>query len=304
MRCFPQILSTFVAYLSFTALASAQTTTTSESPASRTSVASTGGIEDMTQTTMTSPSPTTPTNSTSASQASTAHTTSPATSSAPRTAPTSDSQVPPKPSKPRVEPTDNTNSRIRDGFYTRVTFGLGYLSMSGKGPRGRVSISGMSDDSMIAIGGTLVRGLVLAGTLQGATATGTFKGGPFEGETVTSNGKSQSASSHADASSSQIGLLIDWYPRPSLGWHTGLSGGLGAASVVNHADDSTMAGASTSGSIFGGYDWSIGPAWSFGLLLIGSGNSYTSMKYTSDQSEAGYRLRSYSLCLSGSILYF
>ena len=165
-------------------------------------------------------------------------------------------------------------------------------------------MSGMSDDSGIALGGTLVQGLVLAGTLRGSTATGTFKAGPFDGATGTSNGQSLTISSKAEASAAEVGVLIDWYPKPSLGWHTGLSAGLGATSVLNHADESTMAGTGTSGGIFGGYDWSIGSAWSFGLLIMGSANSYTTMKYTSDQSDTGYRLRSYSLCLSGSALYF
>ena len=219
MRCSPQILSTFVACLSFTALAGAQTTTTSESPSSRTSVASTGGIEDMTQTTMTSPSPTIPANSTSPSPASTAPSMDTATgkSSAPRTASNSHSQVSSQPTAPSDDSPNDASSRIRDGFYLRMTFGAGYLSMSGKGPRGRVSITGMSSDSTIAIGGTLVRGLVLAGTLRGSTATGTFKGGPFEGSSVISNDKSLPASSHADANSAEVGVLIDWYPRPALG---------------------------------------------------------------------------------------
>ncbi len=123
-------------------------------------------------------------------------------------------------------------------------------------------------------------------------------------ENVTSNGTSLAASSKADASSAQMGLLLDWYPDLSDGWHVGLSGGLGFTSIKNHADDGTMTGTSAAGSIFGGYDWAIGPEWSIGLALVGSGVLPASMKNSSDQPDTGYRLKSYFLGISGSFLYF
>ncbi|HEY5282093.1 MAG TPA: DUF3575 domain-containing protein [Polyangia bacterium] len=147
-------------------------------------------------------------------------------------------------------------------------------------------------------------GLVLAGTIQASSITATFKGGPFVGENVTSNGASLAASSKADASSVLLGLLVDWYPNLSDGWHVGLSGGVGATSIQNHADDSTMTGRSTAGSLFGGYDWAIGPEWSIGLALVGGGTLSANVKSSSDQPEAGYRLKSYFLGISGSFLYF
>jgi hypothetical protein len=162
----------------------------------------------------------------------------------------------------------------------------------------------LGSNSLIAIGGSIFNGLVLAGTIQGSSVTSSFDGGPFKGESVTSNGTSLTASAKADATSAILGLMADWYPNPSDGWHAGLSVGVGMTSIKNHADDSTMNGTSAAGSLFGGYDWAIGPEWSLGLALVGAGARYASLKDTSDHPHSGYRLKSFSLGISASILYF
>lgn len=212
--------------------------------------------------------------------------------------------MPPATKAPSSEPADCSQNPIHSGFYLRITAGFGYVSLAGSGPGGTAKISGLGDNSIIAIGGNIARGLVLAGTIQESSITTTFKGGPFVGESVTTNGQSKAASSQADAASSEIGLLVDWYPKPTGGWHAGLSAGLGAASVMNHADNSTMVGASAAGSVFGGYDWAIGSDWSIGLALVGAGAGSSTMKDSSEKADTGYRLRSFSLGLAGSILYF
>jgi len=212
--------------------------------------------------------------------------------------------MPPVLVAPRTRSHDCARDWIRRGFYLRIGSGVGSMNMSGTGPKGTVSLSSLGSSSFFAIGGNLVGGLVLAGTVQSSSITTTFTGGPFVGENVTSGGKSLTASSKVDAASSQLGLLVDWYPNLSDGWHVGLSGGFGATNVRNHADDSTMTGTSSAGSVFGGYDWAIGPEWSIGLALVGSTTLSASMKYSSDQPDAGYRLKSYFLGLSGSFLYF
>jgi hypothetical protein len=186
----------------------------------------------------------------------------------------------------------------------RISSGIGDANVTGTGPKGAASVSGLGGNSLIAIGGSLIPGLVLAGAAQTSSISGTFNGGPFEGANVTSSGKSAVASNKADASAIELGLLVDWYPDPSEGWHVGISGGLGVISVKNHADDSTMSGTSTAGSLFGGYDWSIGPGWSLGLALVGSGTLAASLKNSSDQTDMGYRMKAYSIGLSGSFLYF
>ena len=146
-------------------------------------------------------------------------------------------------------------------------------------------------------------GVVLAGTLQGSTVTSEFEGGPFADATVTSNGEEIAASNKVAASLSELGLLVDWYPDPSAGWHAGISGGLGVTGLVHQADDSTEFGIGAAGSLFGGYDWHIGPQWSLGIAIVASGNTTARMK-DNEGDETGYELRAFSVGVAGSFLYF
>ncbi|MBN1611831.1 MAG: hypothetical protein JW940_34690 [Polyangiaceae bacterium] len=157
--------------------------------------------------------------------------------------------------------------------------------------------------SSIAIGGSIARGWVLAGTIGGSAITNTLDGGPFEDATVTADGETTSASAKVAATVSHLGVLVDWYPDPSTGWHVGASAGLGSVAIINQADDSTMTGPSGGASAFGGYDWSIGPDWSLGVALVASGNGSAKM-LDSDEDDTGYRLKSYSIGITGSVLYF
>ena len=158
--------------------------------------------------------------------------------------------------------------------------------------------------SVIAIGGSIGRGVVLAGTLQTMSESATFKHGPFEGKNIVPSDRSVSASSKADATFSQIGLLLDWYPNPAAGWHVGASGGVGTIDIVNRADESTLYGFGFTGTVFGGYDWRIAKEWSFGLSMVASAITSSTIKYSDDSADTGYRLHGLSLGVSGSILYF
>jgi hypothetical protein len=177
------------------------------------------------------------------------------------------------------------------------------MGVRGTGPFGKTSTTGGGETFTIAIGGSIAPGWVLAGTIHASTITNTLDGGPFARATVTSAGETTNASAKVAATFSHLGLLVDWYPNPSRGWHVGASGGLGIAGLINQADDSTMAGVSAAGSVFGGYDWSIGPHWSVGVGLVASGNTSTKM-LDSDADDTGYRLKSFSIGITGSILYF
>ena len=302
-----RVLSISTAYLSLTSLAGAQTSTTPEPPLVQSSAAATGQVESSPPTTPSLPPPTTPTATPVLPP------TPPAAPATPIAPGTSSVAAPPSPAlspMPTVPVTQKSRARdcardwIRQGFYLRFGSGFGSVNLSGNGPKGTASLSGLGSSSLLAIGGKIVGGLVLAGTIQASSITTTFAGGPFVDQSVTSNGKSLTASSKADASSSLLGLLVDWYPNLSDGWHVGLSGGVGTTSVRNHADDSMMTGTSTAGSAFGGYDWAIGPEWSLGLALVGSTTLSASMKDSSDQPDTGYRLKSYFVGISGSFLYF
>ena len=147
-------------------------------------------------------------------------------------------------------------------------------------------------------------GLVLAGTLEGVGLRSEFKGGPLADATITSGGKTRSASHDAEGGFGMIGLLVDWYPKPAGGWHAGGSAGLGAIGLTNVADDSDLGGVNFSGSLFGGYDWSLGRDWALGLQLTASGGTTTKLREDSGDHDTGYRLTPVSVGVQASVLYF
>jgi hypothetical protein len=193
---------------------------------------------------------------------------------------------------------------LRDGFYLRIMIGMGYARFAGKGPSGSASVTGLGSTSIIAIGGAVAPGLVVAGTIQGTTASGKFKGGPFATSSITSDGEELAATKSATAALSQIGAMLDWYPSATNGAHLGFSVGLGATSVVNQIDNSTYSGMSGAGTLLAGYDWPISRAWALGLALVATGSTKTSLKHAKTGHDAGYDLTPFSIGLSMSILYF
>lgn len=179
------------------------------------------------------------------------------------------------------------------------------MSVSGDGPAGSASISGLASGGGFAIGGTIARGLALAGTLRSEMTTATFQGGPFDGAILVSRAgaSTASASTNAIAAAVEIGLLADWYPNPAGGWHVGVSGGLGGTTVTNLANNGSMVGLGGSGSLFGGYDWWIGPSWSLGLMVVGSAASTATLN---DQggTDTHYRMMPLSITIQPTILYY
>ena len=155
----------------------------------------------------------------------------------------------------------------------------------------------------MAIGGALAPGFVLAGTIQGNAISAEFEGGPLARATVTSKGRTRSASDRAEGGSAMLGILVDWYPDPKTGWHVGLSSGVGALVLTNWADDSALGGVNLAGSAFGGYDWALGRNWSLGLQLTASGATSTQLM-DDNQRDTGYRLTPLSIGVQASLLYF
>ena len=232
---------------------------------------------------------------TNASQAPAFLPTAPVPSAAP-VAPASD-ELPRPPSR-----------RVHEGFYLRITSGPSFLTLRGHGPsRGSASITDSGPGGSLAIGGAIIPGLVLAGTIQGTAFNAEFEGGPFADATVNVNGKTRSASNKAMGGFGMVGMLVDWYPRPTGNWHAGFSSGLGVIGLTNSADDSELGGVNFSGSLFGGYDWALGRKWSLGLQLVASGGTSTKLQkdFESDSAhDSGYRLAPFSLGVQGSLLYF
>lgn len=198
------------------------------------------------------------------------------------------------------------------GFYLAVDGGVGYLSAWGTGPLGSASISGESQVADLALGGTIAPGLVLGGLARGWTTSGTFKGGPtitattmyFQNGTRTTN--NITLSGNARATSVELGAFLDWYPDPEKGWHVGASVGLGSVGVTDDAGTSSQSTA-VAGSIFGGYQWWLGPAWSLGLagiVSIASAGHLDESHADSDQIDTGYKLMPLAVGLETELLYY
>jgi hypothetical protein len=178
------------------------------------------------------------------------------------------------------------------------------MAFRGDGAQGSASVSGMSVNSIIAIGGSIMRGVVLAGTLQSSEASGDFKGGPYTNAVATANGESLALTKKATAGLSQIGALLDWYPSLDSGAHVAVGAGLGMISLVNQIDESTYFGTSAAGTLLLGYDWSIAHAWALGLALVGTGSTKSTLKHPKTGNDTGYSFVPWSVGISTSVLYF
>jgi hypothetical protein len=166
-----------------------------------------------------------------------------------------------------------------DGFYLRFSSGPHYISFTGDGKTTDVSIHGFTNAGMLAIGGTPGDGFVIAGVIRGEQVRGTLHGAPKPGGNGT-------------ATLGQVGIMADYFPRATDGWHVG---GLVALGVITVSDSPLpdSSGAAFAATAFGGYDWWIGPEWSLGLMAVFSASSRASLK-DSDRNESGYSLNALS----------
>lgn len=168
------------------------------------------------------------------------------------------------------------HSYCHDGLYLRAIAGLAYASLVGHDAKGdAASISDIPVSTLVAVGGTPVRGLVIGGELGAMTGTMT-------------NG--------------QVALFVQWYPAPRRGWHAGLDlgaaftstpfrGGAAITGSVVAASSTTYTTAYGYGAIAtlqGGYDWWIAPRWSMGLNLFASSGTTETM-LDSKGNDTGYR---------------
>jgi hypothetical protein len=195
----------------------------------------------------------------------------------------------------------------RHGFYLRYVGGYGYFSIWGDGPTGSASISGGALTGSIAVGGTIAKGLAVAGAFRAWSTSGTFDGGPAISVTTSrSLNGAITTTSHgltgARATSFEIGALVDWYPDPAGGWHAGASIGVGGVDVTDDAGDE-MSSTALGGSLFGGYQWWLGPAWSLGVEVVMSGATKGSLT-DSNQNDSNYRLMPLAIGIETPFIYY
>jgi hypothetical protein len=207
---------------------------------------------------------------------------------------------------PRPEQMLPTQAYVHNGFYASGSTGFGHLVATGSGPSGSASISGLAMNFDSALGGSPVPGLAIAFVAGGATRIASeFKGGPVVMATSTvGNAKSTSMAltGNARASTFLLGLRADWFPVATGPWHVGLDVGLGGVSVTDDAGQ-TITGFAVAGSIFGGYQWWLGPGWSLGIAGVVSAAPSLNMVDSSNK-DTGYSLAPVFLGVEAPITYY
>jgi hypothetical protein len=201
---------------------------------------------------------------------------------------------------------EGDHAHSRNGFYFGAISGFGSLGAWGDGPNGSASISGLSLSSGIAIGGSPVPGFAIAGMIEGSQTTGnTFNGGPVVTATSMVGNvptMAMTLKGNARATLGMLGVMVDWFPVASGPWHVGGAVGVGGASLTDDAGK-TIGGASVAGSVFGGYQWWLGPSWSLGISAVVMGAPSLKM-VDSKGNDTGYGLVPLSAGIQFLLLYY
>jgi hypothetical protein len=146
--------------------------------------------------------------------------------------------------------------RTHDGFQFRGTVGPGYLSTSVSQNGADFSIKGVSGDFDMYFGGTPVKGLVVGGMFNWATAFG---------PSITSNGQSVTTPGSNSLSLLTVGPYVNYYLDPTNGLYFLGMIGYGAESYTQNG----QSGNSPGGPAFAlgaGYDFWVSDEWSLGVL--------------------------------------
>jgi len=188
----------------------------------------------------------------------------PSTGSAPDTtspAPREDTASPPLPvisvATPEPKASVARSFHTHDGFYTRVSFGLGMLGASVHNSEDDLMDRSGDGDSLeldVLVGGSPAKGMALGGAL-------------FLSSSASMSLDAGSERFESDGGVGILGAFIDGYPDPEGGFHLG--GALGLAQVT--ADTAGNAGFEKASGLgfaaFIGYDAWVGDEWSLGGLL-------------------------------------
>jgi hypothetical protein len=176
-----------------------------------------------------------------------------------------------------------------DGFYIRWSVSSPqYWSFDAKGPQGSETFNGLGAGSMLAIGGTPAKGLVIGGAFTGGGMSKHWSGISAEGDDI-------------QLTFGQVGLLVDWFPDPHDGWHVGGVVGLGVT-ILKDDDDDSFTGTSASAAILGGYDFWIGPQWALGITALAAASTTAHLK-DDDRDDTGISLRPLTIGLGVSLLH-
>ena len=193
---------------------------------------------------------------------------------------------PPPPPPPTAIPCAGPGAFTHDGFYLRLSSGIGGLAIGGSGPGSSPKLSGFASSTMLAIGGTPSRGFAVGGAIAARSVTSPQTSG-FPGDVT-------------DVQASQLGVFVDWFPSEHRGWHVGGLLGIGTLRIQTVQGDEVNL--SFAGQAFGGYDFWIGPEWSLGIQGV-LGFSTQSPMMDANQNDSGYSLGSLSGAIEGTLLF-
>ena len=175
------------------------------------------------------------------------------------------------------------------GLYLRFGYAYEYAAVLGSGPSGSASVSGLASRFELSLGMTPWSGLVLGISLSLPEASGDFKGSP------------PGASGDAGIALPFIGAIVDWFPDPRGGWHTG--GGFGLGGYVmedrSHRDYRAL---TPEFALVGGFDTWIGSQYSVGFALTTHVATPAAAKDLYRQ-ETGYRFTALSIGMQLSLLF-
>jgi hypothetical protein len=164
--------------------------------------------------------------------------------------PTIDLSTPPPP--PRVL----REYHRHEGFYVRVSGGLGYLGATLDTGAFEYKSNGMGLNFELLVGGGPAPGLSVGGGVLG----GLQLFGDWESDDV-------AGSASGDLTTFVIGPFVDGYPNPNSGLHIGGLIGLATASFEVPGASDGLNGVGIGGAGWFGYDVWVAPEWSMGGAL-------------------------------------
>jgi hypothetical protein len=165
--------------------------------------------------------------------------------------------------------------RMHDGFYMNLSTGLGYLSTSESVAGQDASFSGITIPSVLLLGGTPVKGLVIGGgILTDYSLSPKYK----------VNGNEVPGMPSFSQYLIGIGPFVEFYPNPAEGLHFHGMVGFGGLETSSNGN---AGGSDPTGflvALGAGYDFWVADQWSIGVLgrfayapLSLNGQSYTSI---------------------------
>lgn len=157
----------------------------------------------------------------------------------------------------------DAQNRTHQGFMAQAALGVGFLAMSESAGALEVSVSGVTGAGYLAVGGHVIPGLAVHGTVWSAVAFSPSASVRRGGTTVTSSG-----SSNSSLTQTALGAGVT-YTLPALDMSFTGSLGVGLLSVSTTSGRTTVSVGTDPGfavMLGFGKHWAVSRDWGLGLL--------------------------------------